>query len=383
MRILHVAETRSDKPSGVSTYVLELVKALALEPGCAVGLLPSLPGVDPLGHSSIPNCVTFPPPSRQHYNPWRVDSGWAERIEAAFGRPDLVNFHGVYNPFHTALARQLARKGWKYVVSTHGGMQEQAQRRKRLKKSVGNRLFFNSFLRGASAIHASNLGEKEFIVRRFPAAKVFFLDNAVQADVIAELGSVREVERRGGAELTIGFLGRIDAHAKGIDLLLRAVALLEARYPALAVRFQFIGPFHTRRDEREVMNMLAQLRRPERIVFLGPLFGKKKWAALSRFDVFIHTSRAEGRPAAILEAMAFKKPCILTPGTNLQDVVEECSGGWTCAAEPEAITRVLRDVATTPLTEIARRGANAHRYVIANFRWDTVARDYLKRLSTI
>jgi glycosyltransferase involved in cell wall biosynthesis len=383
MRILHVAETRSDKPSGISTYVLELVKALSLEGGCAVGLLPSLPGVDPLGHSSIPNCVTLSAPPRQHFNPWRIGDGWIERIEAAFGKPDLVNFHGVYNPFHTALARRLVRKGWKYIVSTHGGMQEQSQDRKRLKKSVGNRLFFNSFLRGASAIHASNLGEKEYIGRKFPAANIFFLDNAVQADVIAELGSVREAERRGGAELTVGFLGRIDAHAKGIDLLLRAVALLESRYPALAVRFQFVGPFHTKRDEREVTNMLAQLRRPERIVFLGPLFGKKKWAALSRFDVFIHTSRGEGRPAAILEAMAFKKACILTPGTNLQDVVKECEGGWACAGEPEAIMETLRDVATTPLAEIARRGMNAHRYVIANFRWDTVARDYLKKLSTL
>src|SRR5262245_56633576 len=111
VKILHVATTRSDRASGVSIYVHELLKALAREGSFRVGLLPVLPGVDPLGRDAIPGCVTLPPPPRPKRLPWGADPAWPERIRLGFGRPDFVHFHGVYDPFQASLARLLRREG--------------------------------------------------------------------------------------------------------------------------------------------------------------------------------------------------------------------------------------------------------------------------------
>ena len=40
------------------------------------------------------------------------------------------------------------------------------------------------------------------------------------------------------------------------------------------------------------------------------------------FDLFIHTFRFEGHPIAVLEALSYGIPCLLTPGTNMAGEVE-------------------------------------------------------------
>jgi len=383
MKILQVAGI-SNRPNGISVYAAALTRALAKSGACEVGLLPILPGVGPDKSAAIPGCVTLDPPLRNHYNPWSIGDYWLDTIEERFGKPDLVHFHGVYVPFETALARKLVKRGWPYIVSPHGGLGRLRQERKRWKKLIGNRLFFDAFIRSAAAVHASQEEEERSIQGRYPGVRTFVLANAVPADVISEWEALRAKQPSPSISrpLTVGFVGRLAVHTKGIDLLLTALRLLEEDCPEVDVRLILVGSYFTRQDETSIRELVACLKNPERVSVVGPLPEKEKWEALAGFDLFIHTSRYEGMPAAVLEAMAFRKPCILTPGTNLQDVLRTCDGGWACEDSPEAIKEALR-AAYECRADLPRRGENAQRFILEHLTWDVLVKEYLSIVRTI
>lgn len=383
MRILHAATTRSDRSSGVSVYALELLRALVEEGDIQVGLLPSVPGIDPLGHSAIPGCILLDPPARRHFNPWHISASWLDRIEKVFGRPDLVHFHSVYDPFHTALARRMRERGWKYAVSPHGALQERAQAHKALKKTLGNLLFFDDYMRHAAIVFATSNVEKDFITARYPGVRTLVNMNAVSEKLLARMAELPAPPPRAGRPFVVGYIGRLEVYHKGLDSFLGAISCLEAGDPGPDVRFVLVGPYQTPGAERTLKAMRAALKRQERVVFAGPKHGDAKLEALSGFDAFIHTSRHEGMPAAVIEAMAASKPCILTPGTNLQFIASELGGGWACGDAPASIAAAIREAALADPAELARRGRSARCYVEEHMTWPVLARDYARDVKTL
>lgn len=383
MKILHAAMTRSDRASGDSVYVLGLLKALVADGSLQVGLLPSVAGVDPHGASAIPGCTLLAPPPKPHLNPWLISAAWLDRIEKAFGRPDLVHFHSVYDPFHTSLARRMRAKGWKYVVSPHGALQERAQANKRLKKSFGNLLFFDDYIRHAAAVIATSPIERAFVEKRYKGVRTLIHLNAVSEDHLEKAARLPPPPPRDGRPFVVGYIGRLDIFHKGLDTLMRAIEDLERYEPSLDVRFVIVGPYHTPGDQETLTALRATLKRAERVRLIGPLHGDAKLEALSGFDVFIHTSRHEGMPAAVIEAMAASKPCILTPGTNLQFVIDETAGGWACADSPASVASAVREAAQAAPAELARRGRAVRRFVEERMTWPILARDYARDIRAI
>jgi glycosyltransferase involved in cell wall biosynthesis len=57
------------------------------------------------------------------------------------------------------------------------------------------------------------------------------------------------------------------------------------------------------------------------------VFGREKEALLDSAFVFVHTSRWEGMPFAVIEALATGCPVLVTPATNLGDYVEGFGAG--------------------------------------------------------
>ena len=58
-------------------------------------------------------------------------------------------------------------------------------------------------------------------------------------------------------------------------------------------------------------------------------------------DMFILTSRHEGFPMSILEALSYGLPVLITKGTNMTDLVHKASAGWTCETDPIEIAKTL------------------------------------------
>ncbi|MFH0855451.1 MAG: glycosyltransferase family 4 protein [Candidatus Omnitrophota bacterium] len=381
MNILHVAPIRFDRFSGVSNYVVELTKALVDTADCHVCVLCSL-AEEVLKeklflHKKI---ILIKGLKKEHQNPFFLDNVWIDKILTEFGHPDIVHFHGVYRPFHSALARLIVRKGWKYIVSPHGGLFDGAQRRKPLKKFFGNVLFFDTFMRQATAVYVLNEAEEKIVKKRYPGKMTTVIPNGISFE------SFSKIYMKSSSSdncLIFGFIGRIDIDHKGIDLLLNSFSIVGAQFPNLRWKLVIVGSFFSSRDQQIFNRLLMRLGNfSDRVILSGALGGEDKWRAMSSFDVFVHTSRYEGMPTAVIEAMAMGKPCVVTPGTNMQEIIRNGDGGWLCDANVNSIFETLKFI-FDHRAEIPIKGKNAQEYAKQNLTWDKIAIDYISKVSNL
>jgi len=127
------------------------------------------------------------------------------------------------------------------------------------------------------------------------------------------------VEAAGGAEATVGFVGRLVPQKDPLAFVAVARALV-ARRPA--VRFEVIG---AGRLEAAVRRAAAGGGLEGRL----ELFGHRPGAAalMRRFDVLVLPSRYEGCPYTALEAMAAGVPVVLSDAVGNRDLVESGRSG--------------------------------------------------------
>jgi glycosyltransferase involved in cell wall biosynthesis len=76
---------------------------------------------------------------------------------------------------------------------------------------------------------------------------------------------------------------------------------------------------------------------------------------------------------AVLEALAYGLPCLLTPGTNLADDVADAGAGWNVAPNPAGIAEGLRQVLTAPRHELRQAGIRARQFAQREFHWPRIA----------
>jgi glycosyltransferase involved in cell wall biosynthesis len=383
MNILHIAPIITHRPNGPLVSVISLCNALA-DDGHRIGLLPSLPLKDVLKTVNS-NVFLLSAPENNYKNPWGISDDWFSIVEDKLGRPDFIDVHGVYLPFQVAFAAGAAKKkGWPYIVSPRCSFQMFAQKIKPCKKMFGNIFFANTFMQKASAIHALTKEEAIDISKYFPRAKIFIAPNGVSKEICQLSKSTQPafLDAVPSYAFVLSFIGRISVWHKGLDLLFKALKFIEEHFPSLDIRLLLIGYFDSFQDERLIKKMIAGLKHPDRIIFLGTIMGDKKWAYLLRSDAFVHTSRFEGMPNAVLEAMAIGKACLLTPGTNMGDVIEKSSGGWIVDSKPEAIADKLVYMAGHR-DQVNIRGKQARLYVQEFLTWQQVARSYAQQVEAL
>lgn len=151
----------------------------------------------------------------------------------------------------------------------------------------------------------------------------------------------------------VGFVGRLSAE-KGADVLLDAVALLGPAAPMVA--FIGDGPQAGALAVRSTAAGLeSHVRWCGRIARAAPL--------LRAFDVVALSSRTEGTPMVLLEAMAAGVPVVASRVGGVPDVVSEKEAVLVAPEDPEALAQALRGA-------LAEAGASAARAEAARDRVD-------------
>ena len=381
MKILHIGPIFPNSSSGHYNSMIGLAKG-QVSRGCQVAILPSQP--TRLTKEDIPkNIGLLPGPKKRHLNPWKLSREWIKIIKQDFGKPDVVNFHSVFIPFHCALAQLFREKDWPYVVTPRGPLSARALRVKSFKKKIGRLLFDNHFIKTSRAILALCKNEAKDIQTLYPDSKVFIMPNGIDESLLSLTSKLRAKKLNGFCEkkdLVIGFLGRIDVYHKGIDLLLSALKVLQCGDLGKNIRLLMIGPFSKPSDESQVKKLINSLKFPDRVMLTGPQYGDDKWEWLMVCDVFVHTSRYEGMPMAVLEAMTLGKPCLVTPGSNMQDIISACKGGWLCEESVDSIANTIGQIEPD---ELLKRGINARNYAKEHLTWSIVARQYMEKITKI
>jgi len=287
------------------------------------------------------------------------------KLPPPFDRPDVVVFHSTYIPAHAAIAARLRTAGIPYIICPRGGMTRHAQVFRGWKKKIGNRLFFNRVVEKAVALHFLTDGEaEESGVWGRPA---FVVGNGVP------LPGDREISSPGRSQcLRIVFLGRLAVEHKGLDLLLDACARVRPLLRQRETRVELHGP-DFRGGEKVLRGIIDELQLDEIVTVHGPVGDEQKWDLLRHTDVFVHTSRWEGHPNAVLEALAHGLPCLLTRATNMAGDVVAAGAGWSVETTPKAIAAGLCEILDCDRNTLREMGSRARDLAANQYGWDCVA----------
>jgi glycosyltransferase involved in cell wall biosynthesis len=129
---------------------------------------------------------------------------------------------------------------------------------------------------------------------------------------------------------------------KGIEILLRALALLRER--GLPVRLRAIGEFESAAYEREIHALAAHLDLEDIIEWTG--FAIDVTSELLTLDLFVLPSLfGEGLPMVLLEAMAVGVPVVATDVEGITEAVRHGQDGVIApAGDPKALAQAVADV---------------------------------------
>ncbi|MCH6234482.1 glycosyltransferase family 4 protein [Cognataquiflexum rubidum] len=229
-------------------------------------------------------------------------------------RNAVFHLHGGWIPLFSSLSGILAKNHIKYVLTPHGAYNEVAMKRSSFQKKNYFHLFEKSLLQRVHKVHAIGKSEVEGLNHIFPHAHSFLLPYGFDLNT----DSIKTLKNK---DFTIGFVGRLDTHTKGLDLLMEAYAIFHKKYPDS--KLWIIGEGE---GQAYLENFITE-KQLKNVVLWGKKFGTEKDALIGKMHVFAHPSRNEGLPTAVLEAAALGTPTIVTYATNLAEYVSEFKAG--------------------------------------------------------
>jgi glycosyltransferase involved in cell wall biosynthesis len=259
-------------------------------------------------------------------------------------RPQVI--HGyLFGPnLYAALAGRLA--GVPAVVVAKRNLDAFETRRQVLAQRLAHRL--------ATQVTAVSEAVADSVVALgVPRARITVIPNGVDAARFVPPAPVEEARRALGADASplVGSVGCLAAR-KDYGTLLEALRLLGDRGLAFRAALVGDGPDRDALEARATALGLAG-----RVRFLGERDDIER--LLPGMDVFVLSSREEGIPNALLEAMAAGRACVATAVGGTPEVLRDGETGWLVPpGEPGALADALEQALTRP-GEARRRGEAA------------------------
>ena len=245
-------------------------------------------------------------------------------------RPDIVHTHGYRSDVVDGV---VARSEGIPVVSTCHGFIDSAWRGR-----AHQWLQRRALRRFDAVVAVSQTIQRRLINAGVDPGRIHLVANA--AATVEQLLSREEARRR--LELpngpVIGWVGRLSSE-KGPDVALESFARL-GRPDA---RLLFIG---SGRDAQQLHARAVALGVSERVIWRGAV--PNAGSLFPAFDVFLLSSRSEGTPMALLEAMSAGVPIVATRVGGVPDVIDSSSAHLAESGDVDAIATALRDVLRDP-----------------------------------
>lgn len=246
-------------------------------------------------------------------------------------RPDIVIFHSIYYFKYLKIARFLRKQKIPYLIELHGALSKENYQKGKYKKWLANLLFYRKFIKKSAGI--IYLNEEEFshsLVRTMHPSKII-IPNGCNAFDTKRIESV-------DTKFRVLYIGRIAIKHKGLDVLLEGIKALGKYHEACDIKFDFYGTGHAE-DIRIFEEGISQVRNLAE--YHGAVYGKDKEIVFDSHDILILTSRFEGMPMVVLEALSRGLPCLVTPNTNMAKIVTENNCGWVTELDKDEICKTI------------------------------------------
>lgn len=330
------------------------VDVLTLEDDQTAG---DLPQWSPLTPTVLPRRLGF------GYSP-----GLKRALDRSLGVQTVCHVHGIWlYPSKAAMDVSL-RRGSPRIISPRGMLDPWALRVSAWKKRIVQALYEGKNLRSAECLHAlceSEMeGMREFGLRN-PIAVV---PNGTDLPGPPPENWSDPAPAEWADKKIVLFLGRI--HPKK-GLLPLVEAWRKAKSDGEGWRLAIAGPNELGHRE-EVQERIDRGGLGDRIRCVGPQFGAAKDAWLRRANAFALTSHSEGFPMAVLEAMAYGLPMILSPECNVPAAAAH-GASLECRVDVDDVATALRTLFRTSDEALRDMGARGRALVAQEYAWERVA----------
>jgi sugar transferase (PEP-CTERM/EpsH1 system associated) len=215
----------------------------------------------------------------------------------------VVHTHNTGAMIYGILAAKLA--GIRAVIHTGHGQSLGTSCRQRWAFAVASRCYDR-------VVSVSQDVAQQFLRQGAPSARVRTIQNGIDLNRFGFFGSCP-----GGPAVLVARL----APEKDLPTLLQAVALLVHRQPAFRLQVAGDGPCM-----QETQQAIQQLGLGEHVQLLGECSDIP--GLLRRASLFVLSSRTEGIPLTLLEAMACGLPVVATRVGGNVEVVQDGQTGW-------------------------------------------------------
>lgn len=294
--------------------------------------------------------------------------------------PDIVLLIGSFIGEHYPLSRKLLQLRIPYIISigeafnpfTFHGF-------KRFKKTLWYMIYEKKVIIGARAVRIYSEEQKEHLKKWGLSPTCIVIKEGIDWENIPH--EFRSAPTPGVKQNPpiFGFLGRLDIYKKGIDVLLEGFKLYKewGGTGILKIAGPPIGD-----SLRQVKKLIVQSKLYNTVTLEGPKFGSEKFDFLKSITCLCVPSRHEGIPRVIRESLAVGCPVMVTPGTNMHDIVGKYKCGLVINMNSYIIARALQLFDVLSESERISMSLNALQAAY-NLNWDQIAREYVEKICEI
>ncbi len=282
---------------------------------------------------------------------------------------DLLHVHGLWT-YASWVSWRWARRAAprRYIVSTHGMLNESALAISRWKKRIATPTFQERQLNAASCLHALCEPELNAIRKQGFRGPVCVIPNGVDVGVTSTDEPPPWAQLVPSDSKVLLYLGRIHP-IKNLDTLVNAWASIDHARDWHMVLAGW-GPT----DYVQQLRQLAAERAPGRVHFVGATYGTAKVSALQNADAFVMPSLSEGVPVSVLEAWAHRLPVAMTQGCNL-GVGFERDAALQLPGSAREMGHTLNELTNVSASKLKQMGENGRALVEQRYSWDRIAHE--------
>lgn len=292
-----------------------------------------------------------------------IPSGQIRDLPKPFNKPDIIVLEQFYCHARTSLPKQLMNNDAPYVIVPRGELTEAAQKRRSLKKRIFNALYYNGFAGKAAAIQY--LTEQE----RIDSGIKWNQNSIVVPNGVILPETVKTSFHSDSIHAVV--IGRIEPYQKGLDLLIEACEKCKIEIKKSNMKIDVYGPDRVGRLT-EMQELVKEKGLADVIMFHDAVYGDEKEHVLMDADVFIIPSRFEGHPTALIEALSYGLPALVTTGANMREEIESYDAGWGADTNANDIASCIHKM-LSERSSFLIKGICA-RKLAENYAWDEIAK---------
>jgi len=303
------------------------------------------------------------------FGPLGYSPRFSARLATYVVSPSLIHLHGLWMFTSRACLSVSERFGVPRIISPRGMLDRWALGRSALKKHLARFLYEDANLRGAACVHALCEAELQQ-VRDFGLKRpVAVIPNGMDLPDPDPKVNIDPTPADWEGRRILLFMSRLHPK-KGLIPLIQAWARMGENRDGWMLAIA--GPDEVGHQD-EIEQLIRELDLGESVRIVGPQYGERKDAWLRRADAFVLSSFSEGFPMAILEAMAYGLPVLMTPQCNFPEA-EACSAAISVEPEVDALVDGLRRLMSLSDEELRTMGIKGRELVAQRYTWPHIAR---------